>query len=118
MLFRSVTSGKDVIACASVLESKNNQYEGYLEIDSIYVMPKYWDNRAGSLLMDEILTYAKKSGYKQILLWDFEDNTDSTKFYEKFGFKDNGDLKAIPKGDVFITHKCFIRDIDTKKGRS
>ena len=106
-----VKSGKEIIACATVLESKYSNYQGYLEIESIYVLPKYWENKAGSLLMDEILTYAKEEGYQHINLWDFEDNADSIKFYEKFGFKDNKDLKAVLKGDMFITHKCYTKTL-------
>lgn len=106
-----ITRGKDIIATATVLESQSSQYEGYLEIDSIYVLPKYWDQKAGSILMDEILSYAKNSGYHDIMLWDFEDNADSIKFYEKFGFEANDDLKAVQKGDMFITHKCYVKSI-------
>lgn len=106
-----VSSGKEIIACATVADSKYTKYEGYLEVESLYVLPKYWENKAGSLLMDEILSYAKKEGYEHLNLWDFEDNAESIKFYEKFGFKANGDLKAVAKGDMFITHRCFVREI-------
>lgn len=106
-----VSNDDGIIAFSTVIESKYSNYPDYLEIESLYVLPEFWDNKAGSLLMDEMLTYAKEHHYKNILLWDFEDNSETIKFYEKFGFKDTGDLKAFEKGDLYITHKCYTREI-------
>lgn len=56
----------------------------------ISVKKRYWGCGIGSLLLTEILMYAKKRGYEQIELGVFADNERALHLYHKFGFTEWG----------------------------
>ena len=58
----------------------------------ISVKQDYWGSGIGSLLLQEILSFAKKNGIKQIELGVYSDNLRAQKLYERFGFTEWGRL--------------------------
>ena len=58
----------------------------------ISVTQKYWGIGVGSLLVREILSFAKKNGIEQVELGVYSDNLRAQKLYERFGFIEWGRL--------------------------
>ncbi len=54
-------------------------------LTDMYTVPKYRNNGFGTILLNNVMEYTKKLGYKKVVL----NSTDSgRKLYEKYGFKD------------------------------
>lgn len=56
------------------------------------VKQKYWGFGIGSLLMQEIISFAKQNGIEQVELGVYADNLRAKKLYERFGFTEWGRL--------------------------
>jgi len=76
-------------------ESVNDQLG---EIGAIYLSPEYWNMGYGRKMMEFSLDFLKSKEYRQIVLWVLKDNTHAIDFYKKFGFKFDGNTKAINIG--------------------
>jgi len=63
----------------------------------ISVKKKYWGLGIGSLLMQEILIFAKKNGFEQVELGVYADNVRAQKLYARFGFIEWGRLSNAYK---------------------
>lgn len=60
--------------------------EGNCELKRLYVKPEYRGNKIGNILLEKILTEAKKIGYKHILLDTLPFLTTAIEMYKKKGF--------------------------------
>lgn len=58
----------------------------------ISVKQKYWGLGIGSLLVREILSFAKRNGIEQVELGVYSDNLRAQRLYERFGFIEWGRL--------------------------
>lgn len=58
----------------------------------ISVKQKYWGLGIGSLLVREILSFAKQNGIEQVELGVYSDNLRAQRLYERFGFIEWGRL--------------------------
>lgn len=56
------------------------------ELICIHSLPQFWGRGYGSRLMRQVLHEARCAGYKQLVLWVFENNQRARTFYEKHGF--------------------------------
>ncbi len=65
----------------------------------ISVLKDYWGMGVGSLLLSEIIKFAKSSGTEIITLEVRSDNLRAIGLYEKFGFKKIGQFKGFFKID-------------------
>ena len=65
----------------------------------ISVLKDYWGMGVGSLLLSEIIEFAKSSGTEIITLEVRSDNLRAIGLYEKFGFKKIGQFKGFFKID-------------------
>ena len=74
---------------APVAEHLKTKHRGRLGIS---VRKKYWGIGIGSLLLREILSFAKKDGIEQVELGVYSDNLRAQKLYERFGFTEWGRL--------------------------
>ena len=63
-------------------------------IFALYVLPEYWGTGVGQKLMEAGLT--KLSAYPKIALWVLKGNARAIRFYEKNGFRADGEEKALP----------------------
>lgn len=77
---------------------------------SIYVLLKYWNLGAGSLLVDEVLKYAINNNYLEVGLWVLDGNRQAIRFYEKKGFISNGDTFQSMIGGKSIIEKRYIKE--------
>lgn len=61
-----------------------------IEVERIYVRKKHHDKKAGYVIMQKCIEFAKKKNYEVIWLGVWEKNERALKFYEKVGFKKFG----------------------------
>jgi diamine N-acetyltransferase len=61
-----------------------------LEIESIYVLKEFQNQKLGSYILDYIKNYARIKPYQYVWLGVWEKNTDAIRFYTKNGFKEFG----------------------------
>lgn len=68
------------------------------ELHAIYVLPEYWDKGIGAKLLlaiDAILSQPLTT-----TLWVLRDNERALRFYEKFGFIEDGAQTELERGSV------------------
>lgn len=75
-----------LIGTSSYSQSRWQQFSGFGEIISIYLLPEYIGKGYGRLLLAAAVGELKKLGYQEIFLWVLEENLRARKFYEKCGF--------------------------------
>lgn len=71
---------------ASFCASRWEQFAGYGELVSIYLLPEYMGKGRGAALMAEALKGLSDAGFDRVMLWVLEDNHRARRFYEKQGF--------------------------------
>ena len=75
-----------IVGTSSFCESRFNQFKGWVEIISIYILPDYMGRGFGKVFFDSVIVELKKMGYRNIFVWVLEENLRARKFYEKEGF--------------------------------
>ena len=91
LLLLALIDGKIVGSCGitPVAEHLKTKHRGQFGIS---VIQDYWGLGIGSLLLQEILSFAKKNGIEQVELGVYSDNLRAQKLYERFGFIEWGRL--------------------------
>jgi ribosomal protein S18 acetylase RimI-like enzyme len=67
------------------------------ELVAIYVEPDRWGRGAGAALMRAALERLTELPYDEVVLWTFKDNAPAIAFYERHGWKRDGDQKVHPR---------------------
>ena len=70
--------------------AREEQTPGLAELICIHSLKENWGKGYGSQLMERALAEMKAAGYREVLLWVFEQNLRARRFYEKFGFSLSG----------------------------
>ena len=70
------------------------------EIAAIYLVPKFWRQGYGTLLMKHALNTLINHGFLDIDLWVLEGHPMARRFYEKFGFVPDGESKTLQKSGL------------------
>ena len=73
----------------------NDKGEKTFELDGIYIDPLFQRQKIGTKFVNLCIEEALKRKKEEITLWVFEKNTNSIKFYEKMGFKRDGQIKLM-----------------------
>ena len=60
--------------------------EGWAELICIHSLQNNWGKGYGSKMMDKVLADVADAGYKNVMLWVFEENQRARTFYEAKGF--------------------------------
>jgi L-amino acid N-acyltransferase YncA len=69
--------------------------EETFELHGIYVDPIFQRQKIGTQLVNFCIKEAKTKEKKEIVLWIFEKNTESMKFYKRMGFMEDGKSKMM-----------------------
>ncbi len=72
------------------------------EICAIYFLPEYWGQGYEWAAMDFCVKRLMEKGFKSIVLWVLEKNESARRFYNKYGFSENGRKK-----EIFIAQERF-----------
>ena len=65
-------------------------------LDGLYVRPEHWGRGLGRKLHDEVLSRLRKDGSTRCHLWVLEANDRARRFYERLGWRENGDTRVVP----------------------
>ncbi len=65
-------------------------------LDGLYVRPEHWGRGLGRKLHDEVLDRLRASGSPRCQLWVLEGNNRARRFYERLGWRENGDTRVVP----------------------
>ena len=68
------------------------------EIWGIYLVPAYWRRGIGTWTVHEAERLLQARGYRAVVLWVLEDNTEARRFYEALGFQVDGAFKMVELG--------------------
>lgn len=107
-----LTDGKNVLGTSSISSARDNCFEGWGEIISIYVLPELIGQGYGHLLFEFVKEKLLKLGYNKIYLTVFEDNKRARKFYEKHNFSWNNERIPLNVGgkDLIELRYVFRKD--------
>lgn len=83
--------GGKLVGTSSFCGSRFEQFPGWGEVISIYLLPDYMGKGLGRLLLESVISELKKLGYTDIFLWVLEENLRARRFYEQFGFSSTDD---------------------------
>lgn len=73
--------------------SRCRDMAGYAELICIHSLPDRWRMGYGSMMMDRVLEEMRNTGFGKVMLWVFAENRRAIGFYQKHGFKANGQRK-------------------------
>jgi GNAT superfamily N-acetyltransferase len=79
-------SGDEPVGAACV-------YEEWLE--SLYVVPEHWGTGLAGELHDRALEVIRELGSERCHLWVLEDNARARRFYERRGWRENGQTRVV-----------------------
>lgn len=81
-----------IVGTSSFCNSRFEQFHGWGEVISIYLLPQYMGKGYGRILMESVISELKKQGYEKIFLWVLEENIRARHFYEQLGFSATTDF--------------------------
>ena len=87
-----------LVGTSSFSKSRFEQFQGWGEIISIYLLPDYFGKGYGKLLMEAVLSELKGQGYENVFLWVLEENSRARNFYGQFGFLPTDDFLDVNIG--------------------
>lgn len=67
------------------------------EFVAIYVEPDRWGQGAGAALMRAAMERLSQLPYHEVVLWTFKENAPAIAFYERHGWRADGDKKVHPR---------------------
>jgi GNAT superfamily N-acetyltransferase len=65
-------------------------------LDGLYVAPEWWGKGVAAELHDAGLEIVRDLGSEQIHLWVLEENARARRFYERRGWRENGQTRVVP----------------------
>jgi GNAT superfamily N-acetyltransferase len=65
-------------------------------LDGLYVIPEEWGSGLGRALHDHALSLVADLGSQKCHLWVLEHNERARRFYERLGWRENGDTRVVP----------------------
>lgn len=75
-----------ILALLSIGDTADIDKKGSFEIWRVYVAPQAQGHNIGSQCLVFAEQEAKKSGYQEIIIWAFQENTKAILFYQKNGY--------------------------------
>jgi L-amino acid N-acyltransferase YncA len=83
----------EVAGFASLGAARDEDVAGLGELFAIYVLAGAWGRGVGQALMAETLARLRFEGFDEAILWVFEDNPRTRRFYELSGWHADGGVK-------------------------
>ena len=65
-------------------------------LDGLYAVPEWWGRGPGRSLHDEVLARQRACGVTRCSLWVLEENARARRFYERLGWRENGETRVVP----------------------
>ncbi len=102
------TDNGKIVGTSSFCESRLEQFQGWGEIISIYLLPNYIGKGYGKMLMEATLSELKTQGYENVFLWVLEDNMRAKGFYEHYGFLPTDNFLENPIGGKSLREVRYV----------
>ena len=96
--WRSALADPDTAVLVAVVEGRPIGLAGYRIdwLDGLYVAPDYWGRGIGLALHDRVLDEVDAAGSARCHLWVLEENHRARRFYERLGWRENGETRVVP----------------------
>ncbi len=82
----------EIVGTSSFCASRFDEFPGWGEIVSLYLLPEQIGKGRGRALMDAALAALNEQGYEKVFLWVLEGNARARRFYERYGFSATEDV--------------------------
>jgi GNAT superfamily N-acetyltransferase len=79
-------------------EDLSNAYD----LIALYIEPQFKGQGFGSTLLKSVEDQAKDKGFKTLVIWTLEENSNSIRFYENHGYTKDGKKKHMDAWDADI----------------
>ncbi|MBZ0267228.1 GNAT family N-acetyltransferase, partial [bacterium] len=98
--FHLALSTAKAVGFVSIREPRDEDVDasGTGEINGLYVAPAFWRQGHGRLLLDEGERRIRERGCSEAVLWVFERNEGSRRFYEEHGFAPDEGRRSMTIG--------------------
>ena len=96
------------------VEAEYPLLEGYAELYTLYVDPDHYSQGIGAALLRKALGVLSKSGYRAVALWCYEPNKGARRFYEREGWRLNGERRSYDSGPDAVR---YVRELDIESSR-
>lgn len=103
-----LTDGKSILGTSSISAARDDSFNGWGEIISIYVLPELIGQGYGHILFEFVRGKLLELGYDHVYLTVFEDNMRARKFYEKHGFSWNNERLPLNVGGKDLIELRYV----------
>lgn len=107
--------GETPVGTASYGPARDVRFSGYGELISIYLLPEYVGRGHGRPLLEAALRALRQQNYKDVVLWVLEENRAARSFYEKAGFRCNGQVLEDTIGGKLLREMAYCRSLSSAK---
>ena len=107
--FVAVEKGR-IVGVSKVSPAREEAQAGWGEIISLYLLPEYFGKGIGRALIGQDAAFLESQGFSKIYLWVLEENRRARDFYERNGFRPNGDSIRQRIGGKDLTELRYIRN--------
>lgn len=97
------------VATSSIAPAREEDWYGWGEIISLYVLPEHFHQGYGRKLLAFVTDRLREKGYRRIYLWVLEENRQARTFYEHNGFSPNGDKCSITIEGKHLVELRYIK---------
>ena len=98
------------IGTSSICPARDADMAGWGEVISLYLLPEYFGKGCAAVLFNHALNVLRETGFQCIYLWALAENARARRFYEKQGFRWNGDTTAVTIGGKALTEIRYIKE--------
>ncbi len=108
-----ILDGDKYVGTSSVCAARDEKKVGWGELISIYLLPEYFGKGYAKPLFDCSVNALVSEGFTNIYLWVLDENIRAKRFYEKQGFRHNGDQKSITIGCKELQEIRYIKQFNS-----
>ena len=98
----------DTARVATFCAARDRAFTGWGEIVSLYLLPQHWRRGIGTRLLRGAVEALHGLGYEKLYLWVLEENQAARAFYERNGFRFNGDILSADIGGRQLHEARYI----------
>ena len=81
------------------------------EIAALYVLPEYWSMGLGRALLDTAVDALPRRGFETATLWVLRDNGRARRFYERAGWRVDGNVASLEIGGQAVPKVRYQLDL-------
>ena len=107
---RRLVAELDGEVVGTVTFGKGREDASMAEIQSIYVLPEYWNRGLGSALFHAVCDKTKEQGFPGLYVWTLEGNLRAKAFYEHMGMTPTGDAREFEIAGAYLQEMRYRLD--------